>query len=88
MARAYAPFDGLRLAGKYKGSWKEINQFLGNRKWPEGKTPKEKKQFRREATKYFVSDGIFYCRLETNEPPAKMLVSTEQNGKQWKLHPN
>jgi len=35
-------------------------------------------QFRRQATKYLVSDEILYRRQKTNEPPAKVLVSAEQ----------
>jgi hypothetical protein len=38
-------------------------------------------QFRQEATKYLVSDGILYRRRNTNEPPAKVLVSAEQKRK-------
>jgi hypothetical protein len=75
--RPYEPFVGLRLAEEYKGRWKEIGEFLGNLKRPEGKTTKEMQQFRREATKYLVSDGILYRRRKTNEPPAKVLVSAE-----------
>jgi len=48
--RPYKTFVGLRLAEEYKGSWKEIGEFLGNLKRPEGKTKKEIHQFRREAT--------------------------------------
>jgi len=48
--RAYKPFDGLRVAQEYKGRWKERGNFLRNLKRPEGKTPKEVQQFRREAT--------------------------------------
>jgi hypothetical protein len=79
--RPYEPFVGLRLAEEYKGRWKEIGEFLGNLKRPEGKTMKEMQQFRREATKYLVSDGILYRRRKTNEPPAKVLVSAEQKRK-------
>jgi len=38
-------------------------------------------QFRREATKYHVSDVIDYQRRKTNEPPAKVLVCAEQKRK-------
>jgi len=34
--RRYEPFVGLRLAVEYKGRWKEIGEFLGNLKRPEG----------------------------------------------------
>jgi len=79
--RPYEPFVGLRLAEEYKGRWKEIGQFLGNLKRPEGKTPKETQQFQREATKYLVSDGILHRRRRTNELPAKVLVNTEKRRK-------
>jgi hypothetical protein len=79
--RPYEPFVGLRLAEEYKGRWKGIGEFQGNLKRPEGKTTKELQQFRREATKYLVSDGILYRRRKTNEPPAKVVVSTEQKRK-------
>jgi len=35
-------------------------------------------QFRRDAPKYLVPDGKLYRRRKINEPPAKVLVSTEQ----------
>jgi integrase len=60
--RPYEPFVGLRRAEAYKGRWKEIGEFLGNQQRPEGKTTEEMQQFRREATKYLVSDGILYWR--------------------------
>ena len=75
---AYQPFVGLRLAEKYKWRWKEIGEFVWNLKRPEGKTMKEMQQFRQEATKFLVSDGILYWRGKTNEPPANVLVSAEQ----------
>jgi len=79
--RPYEPSVGLRLAEEYKGRWKEIGEFLGNLKRPERMTTKEMHQFRREALKYLVSDGILYRRRKTNEPPAKLFVSAEQK---WK----
>jgi len=79
--RAYEPFDGLRLAEEYKGRRKKIGEFLGNLKRPEGQTMKEMQQFRREAIKYVVSDGIISRRRKTNELPAKVLVSTGQKRK-------
>jgi len=77
--RAFKLFVGVRLAEEYKGRWKERGEFLGNMKRPEGKTTKEMQQFRWEAMKYLVSDGMFYRRQKTNESPAKVIVSTEQN---------
>jgi len=74
----YEPFVGLRLAEEYKGRWKEICEFLENLKRPEGKTTKEMQQFRQDATKYLVSEGIHYRRRKTNEQPAKLLVCAEQ----------
>ena len=79
--RPYEPFVGLRLPEEYKGRWKVIGEFLGNLKRPEGKTMKEMQQFRREATKYLVSDGILHRRRKTNEPPAKVFVSADQKRK-------
>jgi len=38
-------------------------------------------QFRWEAVKDLVSDGMLYWRRKTNEPPAKVLVSAEQKRK-------
>jgi len=79
--RPYEPLVRLRLAEEYKGRWKEIGEFLGNLKRPEGKTTKEMHQFWQEAMKYLVSDGILYRRRKTIEPPAKVLVSAVQKRK-------
>jgi len=42
------------------------------------KTPNGMEQFPREATIYLVSDGALYRRQTTNEPPAQVLMSSDQ----------
>jgi hypothetical protein len=59
----------------------EIGEFLRNPMQPEGKTMNEMQLFRREATKYHLSDGILIPRRKTNEIPAKVFVSVEQQKK-------
>lgn len=66
---------------EYKGRWKETGKFLGNLKWPEGKTPNEMQHFQWEAMKYLVSDGVLYPRRDTNDPPANLFMSMQQNRK-------
>jgi hypothetical protein len=39
---------------------------------------KEMLQFWPEPKKCLLSDGIFYWRRKTNEPPAKVFVGTER----------
>ena len=45
---------------------------------PEGKDAKEMVRFRRDATRYLVSDGVLYRRRRTNEPPARVIVRKEK----------
>jgi len=79
--RPYELFVWLWLAEEYKGWWNEIGECLGNLKQQEGKTPTVMQQFRREATKYLLPDGVLYPRGKPNEPPAKVLLSTEKRRK-------
>jgi len=42
-------------------------------------------QFRQDATKCLLPDGILYRGRETDEPPAKVLESAEQNSKSMEV---
>jgi len=44
-------------------------------------TTKEMLQFRREVTKFHVSDGILHRARQTNEPLAKVIVSAQPKRK-------
>ena len=50
----------MRLAQGYEGKWKVIGEFLESFKRLEGKDVKEMVRFRRDATRYLVSDGVLY----------------------------
>jgi hypothetical protein len=76
--RAYELFVGLRLVDVCKSRWKKVGEWLGNLKRPEGKTTKKMLQFWPEPKKCLLSDGIFYWRRKTNEPPANVFVGTER----------
>jgi len=68
--RAYPPTVRSSIVDKYNGKWNKIGKFLTNLMQPQAKTFKEMQQFRWEATKYPVSDGILYRRRKTNQLPA------------------
>jgi hypothetical protein len=66
------PCVGSGPPQEFQGIRKEIDQFPGNWKLPEGKTPKAVHQFWREGITLLILDAVLYQRQITNELPAKV----------------